>query len=401
MDYTRACMPRIAELIAYHVRIPLKRTVKHASHTRADTDSLVVCCKLTDGTQGWGEGLPRSYVTGDTIESVFEQLQQTDWRSQLGGDLPDLPAAIEACSSFSLPMIQSGMRDSFGNSASCAVELSILDAVARVSGKPLSHVTHLLPEAVAIRTSIPRVQYSAAFTPMGKWAEWWRAWKLRIYGFKFCKVKVAVPGYDDVATLTRLRRVLADRIDIRADANEAWTCANLESQLAPLRRFGLSAIEQPVPHAEVDGLAALRGKLGLPIMLDESLCSISDARRAIERGTCDLFNIRLSKCGGFLTSLRLAALARGAGLGAQLGCQVGETGILSAAGRHFASSVSGLSYVEGSFDRFLVSERLTVEDLTFGRSGYAGTLTGPGLGVQIDEAGLRRVTVSEKHFQVN
>ena len=78
-------MPRIAELIAYHVRIPLKRTVKHASHTRDDTDSLVVCCRLTDGTRGWGEGLPRSYVTGDTIESVFQQLKQTDWRQRRAG----------------------------------------------------------------------------------------------------------------------------------------------------------------------------------------------------------------------------------------------------------------------------------------------------------------------------
>jgi muconate cycloisomerase len=136
-------------------------------------------------------------------------------------------------------------------------------------------------------------------------------------------------------------------------------------------------------------------------MLDESLCSVSDGRRAIERGTCDLFNIRLSKCGGFVNSLKLAALAHGAGLGYQLGCQVGETGILSAAGRHFACSVGGIRYLEGSFDRFLVRERLTVEDLTFGYRGFAPALTGPGLGIRVDPDALKRVTIREERFPLS
>ncbi|MBC8115151.1 MAG: dipeptide epimerase, partial [Candidatus Saccharimonas sp.] len=125
-----------------------------------------------------------------------------------------------------------------------------------------------------------------------------------------------------------------------------------------------------------------------------------DARHAIERGTCDLFNIRLSKCGGLVNSLQLAALAHQAGLGYQLGCQVGETGILSAAGRHFASSVANIRYLEGSYDRFLVRERLTIEDITFGWGGYAPALTGSGLGVTIDEPELRRVTIREERFSL-
>ena len=136
-------------------------------------------------------------------------------------------------------------------------------------------------------------------------------------------------------------------------------------------------------------------------MLDESLCSLVDARRAIEFGLCDLFNIRISKCGGFLNSLKLAALARQAGLGYQLGCQVGETGILSAAGRHFASSVSDIRYVEGSYDQFLVRERLTVENLTFGRKGLAPAITRPGLGVTIDERALARVTIDSLHVPIS
>jgi muconate cycloisomerase len=128
-------------------------------------------------------------------------------------------------------------------------------------------------------------------------------------------------------------------------------------------------------------------------MLDESLCSRIDAERAVEAGTCDLFNLRLSKCGGFIPSLRLAQFARRHSLGYQLGCQIGESALLSAAGRHFAASVADLHYLEGSYDRHLVREALATQDLTFGRGGWAPALAGPGLGIALSPAALERATV--------
>jgi muconate cycloisomerase len=391
---------RVIRLTVFHVRIPLKHRVRHASHSREGTDSLVVRCELDNGAVGWGEGLPRAYVTGETIDNVWSLLSVRDLVQQLAEPFENLAQAIKLADQFTLhvsgrecPFVERGC---FGNSARCAVELSLLDAAARADGVPLSRVTELLPEAFAIRESHSRVRYSAAITAMSPWKTTVRAWKIRLYGFEQCKVKVGLPDVSDVELLRRVRRVLPkSRVDLRLDANEAWTCADLESKIAPLLPYGISSLEQPVSHREVTGLSVLRGRIGVPLMLDESLCSLTDAHRAIENGTCDLFNIRLSKCGGFLPSLRLAALAHQAGLGYQLGCQVGETGILSSAGRHFACSVANIHNLEGSYDRHLVRERLTLEDLTFGRGGLAPALTEPGLGITIDEAALRRVTMRE------
>ena len=149
-------------------------------------------------------------------------------------------------------------------------------------------------------------------------------------------------------------------------------------------RFDPTALEQPVPHAEVEALAELRPRLGVPVMLDESLCGFPDAQAAVARGTADLLNVRLSKCGGILPSLRIIALAQRSGLGVQLGCHPGETSLLSAAGRHVASRVAGLRYVEGSYDRHILAANLTRQDLTFGYGGWARPLSGPGLGVEVD-----------------
>jgi len=396
---------RISELSAFHVRIPLKKPIRHASHTRSDTDSLVVRCRLDDGIEGWGEGLPRHYVTGEVIEDAFPLLKSADLPETLGDEFSTPGEVIELCERFQLLPPKEDPRRCVGNSIRCAVELSILDAACRSLSLPLSAITREFPISAGVRKPAEDVtkpvQYSAAVTSMSPIKQRLRAWLIRLYGFSQTKVKVGVPEIDDVSSLARIRGTLGPKIDIRIDANEAWTCENLSTKLRPLEPFGISAIEQPVPHEQVDGLAAVREQVGVPIMLDESLCSEVDARKAIELGTCDLFNIRISKCGGFLNSLRLAAIAHQAGLGYQLGCQVGETGILSAAGRHFATSVGDIRYLEGSYERFLVKERLTVEDVTFGRGGFAPAMTEPGLGVSVDEDALRRVTVAEESFSIS
>jgi L-Ala-D/L-Glu epimerase len=392
---------RIQSLDAYHVRIPLKGKVAHASHERTDTHSLVVCCRLDDGTEGWGEGLPRSYVTGETIETAWEQFRTADWSRMLGQRFADLSEAIALCDQIHLDGgDQAGQRDCFGNSLRCAIELAVLDAAARACGRPLSDVTSLVADTAKVRQNRDRVRYSAVITSLKPLKSVLRGLAFRLFGFNQCKMKVGVTGTDDRAAVLRVRRALGDRFDLRVDANEAWSCREVESHVAPLLPLGITSLEQPVPHAEVNGLAALRPRLGVPVMLDESLCSLSDAERAIERGTCDLFNIRLSKCGGFIPSLRIAAIAANAGLGYQVGCQVGETGILSAAGRHFATSVAGIRYLEGSFDRLLVAERLTKEDLTFGWGGWAPALRGPGLGITIDRPALERVTLARENRPV-
>lgn len=390
----------IRDFTAYRVTIRLLKPIRHASHARTETESIIVRCRLADGTTGWGEGLPREYVTGETIDTAWDLLRQTDFRRNFMGRIQNLEDVLSRLSAFDIPRRADDDRGCYGNSVRCAIELSVLDAAFREQGLPLSALTGMISDAAPICQKLDRARYGAAFTAMSVYGQISRAIKLRLFNFHQAKVKTGVEGVDDAALLRRLRGIVGRRFDLRIDANEAWSCQNLAEKLENILPFHITSVEQPVPHEEVAGLAALRGRIGVPLMLDESLCSEIDACRAIDQGTCDLFNIRLSKCGGFLNSVKLAVTAFKAGLGYQLGCQVGETGILSAAGRHFATSVANIRYLEGSFDRFLVRDRLTREDITFGWGGYAPALKGPGLGVTIDEAALQRVTNQTATFPV-
>ncbi len=386
---------QVVELEARHVRIPLRRKVTHASHTRTETDNVVVRCVLSDGSVGFGEGVPRDYVTGETIESCLDLLKRSGLAQQLS-PCEDFLAAIHLAENLKLAPTPGDERLIRGNAARCALELAVLDAYGRSFGEPLMNVVRMLaPELYEPRD---RVQYSGVIgNPKG--------WKGRVYplvyrlaGFKQVKLKVGIPDTDDVKRTKRTRRWLGRSIDLRLDANEAWSAAEAVDRIRVLEPFGITSVEQPVSHEEVAALAEIRKQVQTPIMLDESLCGEVDAERAVRGGWCDLFNLRLSKCGGFIPSLRLAQMAKRHGLGYQLGCQVGETAILSAAGRHFAASVKDIRYVEGSYDRHLVWESLSKEDLTFRRGGWAPALVGSGLGVGIDPARVDWVTKRKENL---
>ena len=126
--------------------------------------------------------------------------------------------------------------------------------------------------------------------------------------------------------------------------------------------------------------SADRGQLHETVIVDESLCSLDDAHRLAAARACNGFNIRVSKCGGLLHSFQVARVARDHGLVCMVGAQVGESGILSAAGRHLAAAIPDVMFVEGSAGRLLLKEDLTMENVLpgQGRLGSHVPRSGPG-----------------------
>src|SRR5438874_4228223 len=178
---------QVVELEARHVRVALRRKVTHASHVRTETDNVVVRCKLSDGSTGYGEGVPRDYVTGETIDFSIDLLK----RSNLAEQLPpcsEFLDAVHVAEKLKLVAAPGDDRMIQGNAARCAVELALLDAFGRALGEPLTKVTELAaPDLYKFR---PEVQYSAAIT-RGK------GWKARLYclvfrlaGVRQVKIKV-------------------------------------------------------------------------------------------------------------------------------------------------------------------------------------------------------------------
>jgi len=185
----------IVELTAYHVRIPVRRSIRHASYSRSETDNVLVRCVLDDQTEGFGEGVPREYVTGETIDFVLDLLRRSDLRVQLE-PCADFAGAVALAERLRLAPIPGDERGCQGNAARCAVELALLDAFGRRCGQPVSAVSPLVaPEVCAARAW---VRYSGAITSARGWKLGLAAVALRLYRFRELKIKVGIAGYDDV-----------------------------------------------------------------------------------------------------------------------------------------------------------------------------------------------------------
>src|SRR5262245_66583191 len=96
-----------------------------------------------------------------------------------------------------------------GNAARCAVELAVLDAYGRALGEPLTKVTELVaPDLYQFRD---QVQYSAAITRGKGWKARVYSLLYRVFGLRQVKLKVGIPGYDDVKRMKMIRRWLGSR----------------------------------------------------------------------------------------------------------------------------------------------------------------------------------------------
>jgi len=134
----------------------------------------------------------------------------------------------------------------------------------------------------------------------------------------FRALKIKVGGPDDLERVHAVRREAPGSL-IRVDANEAWT-VEATRQLAPeLVDLEVELIEQPLHADHPEAYEILHAmRLPIPILLDESVHTLSDVATAA--GRADGINIKLTKSGGIREAHRMIHAARALGLGVMLGC---------------------------------------------------------------------------------
>ncbi len=391
---------RIRTLRIWPLAIPMRFRFEHAAAGRDVADPIVV--QLHAGApfaqfSGFGETLARPYVTGETAESVQRDMQNVFLPLLLEFRPSSFAEALDFVDS--LPLAD-GPR--LMHAARTAVELALLDLAGRAFNRRLADMSGWLdlpgfrPPGCLASTS-----YSGIVVGRGARKLALGVRLQRCYGLRDFKIKVAVDGWED--RLRRTARLLrpalrSGRATLRADANAGWTLPQSMHALPLLRESGVCALEQPLPPADDARLPELARAAGdsaaasgaIDLIADESLRNAGDAARLIAAGAVRVLNIRIAKCGGLLPSLRLAHAALTAGLDVQLGCLVGETSVLSAAGAVFLELCPRVRFVEGAYGRFLLSGDIARRPLAFGRGGRLRPPAAGGLGVDVEAARLQR-----------
>jgi len=313
-----------------------------------DDDTRVVWVRLTDGdgVEGWGEADPSRYY-GETADTVLAMLRRLE--PHLPADPFDLDAA-EAKFAAVVPK---------NAAARAALSAALHDLVGKQLGQPVWRLWGLDPARA------PRSSFTIGLdTP-----EKMRQKVVEASSYPILKIKL---GTDRDEAILKTIRDATDK-PLRVDANAGWTRERALQMLPLLKDHGVEFVEQPLAPDDLEGMAALRARGILPLVVDESCIVAADIPRLA--GIVDGINIKLAKCGSLREALRMIATARAHGMLVMVGCMI-ETSLGITAAAHFTPLVDAAD---------LDGAALTANDPFVGATIDGGEIrlpTAPGLGVR-------------------
>lgn len=367
---------KIIKAKIFVLKIPFKFSFGHFLKKRTYSDSIIVEITADNGVQGYGEGVVRPYVTGESVEKSIKHIKEILLPAVMHKNIDDLKKSENPKNALSyinniIPDISSPGIIAW-NASRAAVELALIDCLLKNQKKSLNYI---LPAKCQI------VTYSVVFSSENLKSTIELAKRAKHKDIKHVKIKVGKDN--DMECIAAIRDIMGESVSIRLDANCAFNVKKAIQFIKLIEKYGIDSMEQPIKRGNAADLATVKANSSIPIMADESIVTYDDAKILIEHDACDYFNLRIAKCGGLYRSLAITELAEQEGIKLQLGCLVGETALLSAAGRHLAAYLSDIKFIEGSYSTFLLEEDVSKEKIIFGNGGEAPVFTGYGLGVNI------------------
>jgi muconate cycloisomerase len=268
-----------------------------------------------------------------------------------------------------------------------AVEMALWDLAGKAAGRPVCDLLgNRVRASVATKRSVSGVDPEKA-AAIARWA--------LEQGSKAMKVKVGVEPQGDVARVSAVRAAVGPGVKLGVDANGGWTLATALSTIQRLSEKGIYFVEQPLPPENINELAELRQQVHLPLIADESVYTLQDAKTLALLHAADVLSIYVGKAGGIGPARAIADFAHGGGLKCTIGSNL-ELGVGSAAMVHLALSAPGVAAEEFPCDiigPFYYEDDIVREQLPI-KPGEARAHDRPGLGVELDEEKVERYRVA-------
>jgi L-Ala-D/L-Glu epimerase len=322
--------------------------IQTANGTLHERELLLLRLRGEDGVVGWGEAAPLEPYDGVPLEAVRAALSAyepilRDGDGLGGGEL------LDACrDAADLPQ------------ALAAVDLALWDRAGNREGRPVSELITDAPAAtVRVNATIGAEDRASAAAAAGRAAS---------AGYSCVKVKVGVG--DDAGRVAAVRAAAGPAMELRLDANGAWTVDEAVAAIEALAPAGLELVEEPV-HG-IEAMRAVRDRVPVRIAMDETAAEPGSLTAAVADAVC----LKVSRCGGISSLIAQAALVRASGAEVYVSSTFdGPLGI--AAGVHCAAALRPTDAC-GLDTLGLFEDELTVLAVRDGEIAVPGA---PGLGV--------------------
>ncbi|MBI1966288.1 MAG: hypothetical protein HYS46_08585 [Betaproteobacteria bacterium] len=366
---------KIKRIEALAVSLPMAKPLKMSFEEVKSAENVLVRLETDDGVAGWGGAAAAPTMTGETVASMAAAIRYL--APKLEGMALDDIAAV---------MVRAGNYLYGNNSAKSVIEIALHDALGRAQGKP---VHDLLGGKRRDRTAILRM----VGTGNGDTADVEDALRAKAEGHVAYKIKVGVA--DPLADAGRTRKICealtggnGNGLLICADANQGWTPDQAITYVRAVEDTRLTFFEQPVAGHDVEGMAKVARASRIPIGCDEGLHSLDDLRRHHEAGAAGGFSLKTIKLGGMKPVMDAGLLCEKLGMKVNLASKMAETGINTAALLHLAAALPAVDWGVGFSSQYLTDDILKTSP-SFA-NGHVPVPAGPGLGIEVDEAKVRR-----------
>lgn len=363
-------MLNIQDIRYSELKIPFIRTFSHGSADRNETETVIVQIIDASGLIGYGEGCPRSYVTGESIETAFRFLKEHRTRIFDMKTLDDIKSYLAEYQT-EIDQNPAGW---------CAMELALLDLLGKENQQSVESVLSL-PKLLGT------FQYTAVVGVERLDACIKQLQRYFHVGFKDYKIKVSGDLEEDRKKIDAFRE-LNSEIRVRLDANNLWENAKQAVTYIGALNYPFFAVEEPLKPDDYAGLQEIYETLGVPIILDESFLRLEHFTHITSNPKTWMINLRISKMGGIIRSLTIAEKAKTLGIPLIIGAQVGESSILTRAALTVANTCRDILIAqEGAFGTHLLERDITEKSIMFGKGGRLDApqnVTQYGFGVDCD-----------------
>lgn len=364
----------IASIEPIAVSLPMKKPVIMAGEEVRRADNVLVRIETDTGLIGWGEAASAPVMTGDTLESLVAAVQYIS-PVLLGHDAADIDGAHAA--------MDGRMYGNHG--AKAAIEIALFDLVGKASGKPV-HV--LLGQKKRSRMPLLGVVGGGDYDGDLRDAD-----KKKTEGFVAYKIKVGIDTPERDAARTRaICAALGPGMLISADANQGFSVEEALTYVRAVDGCGLGFFEQPVMADDLAGMAKVAAATSIAIGADEGIHSPDDIRRHAERKAARGVSLKAIKLGGIRALTEAGRLCDSLGMNVNISCKTGESSIACAAALHVASVIPNIAWGL-TLTHIGLAADVTAQPVSTSK-GHADSLDRPGLGVDVDEACVRRHRVA-------
>lgn len=340
--------------------------------TKPERPSILVKVTAEDGTTGWGQSVPIPTWSYETPESVLTALQNY------------LTPALTGMNPFDFAGVHARMQKAIASSfstgmpiAKAGIDLALHDLAGKLLKKNVAEIWG--------RKGGDRVMLSWTVNPKtleeaeGLVAEGSKR------GYRHFNLKVAPDPRFDLELCRRVRK-LAPNAFLWIDANGGYDPATAFQVAPKFADLGVDVFEQPVPPNRLSALRDLKRQGALPILLDEGVVSSVDLVEFIRLDLLDGVAMKPARTAGLWDARRQIEILQDAGL-MFLGSGLTDPDVSLAAslclygayGLKYPAALNGPQFLAGSYLR----QPFQLED------GALRVPSGPGLGVEVDEAKAR------------